>query len=517
MNLGQVIDSAVRKFGSRIAFSDPERRLTFKEADERSRRLGNALIALGMERGSRIATLQYNAIEIIEFDLCAARFGFVRSLLNARSDAQAHLQALQDCEARVLVFGEKHTAVVEGLRPSLDIEHYICVGNAPRWAVRYEDLIAAAPADGPTWEVGEDDLHSIYFTSGTTGRAKGVVLSQRNWLVVIRNHLMDLYTHTGPDDVVLHAAPLSHASGVMMFSQLARGARQHVMERFDPGEALAIIERERVTTVYLAPTMVYKLLDHEDIGRRDLSSLRMLRYGGAPMAAERAKEAIARFGPVLAQAYGQWEAPQIFTVFTREQHVEALETGKLHRLMSAGMAMTYAEVGIMDDAGNLLPPGSEGEIVTAGDHLMVGYLNQPEETAALRVGKWQRTGDIGRMDADGYIYLTDRKKDFIITGGNNVYPREIEEVLYAHPSVHEAVAVGIPDQTWGETVHAVVVLKDGQSTEPDVLLEWCRTRLPTDKRPRSISFMSDLPKSAYGKILRREVRDPFWKGMARRI
>jgi acyl-CoA synthetase (AMP-forming)/AMP-acid ligase II len=236
------------------------------------------------------------------------------------------------------------------------------------------------------------------------------------------------------------------------------------------------------------------------------------------MAVEHVKETMRLWGPVLVQGYGQWEAPQIVTVLDQAQHREAIENPALtHRLASAGLPLSFVRIAIMDDAGTLLPPGEDGEVVTAGDHLMVGYLDNPEATQAERHGIWQRTGDIGRMDADGFVYLTDRKKDLIITGGSNVYPREIEEVLYTHPGVLEALAIGVPDEKWGERVHALLVPRPGHAIDEEAFLAWCRDRLGTDKRPRSVELVADLPKSAYGKILRRDVRQRYWHGRERRI
>ena len=241
-------------------------------------------------------------------------------------------------------------------------------------------------------------------------------------------------------------------------------------------------------------------------------------YGGAPMAVETIRETIARWGPVLIQGYGQWEAPQMVCFLSQEEHAEALgDPALIHRLASTGQALPFLKMGIMDDEGNLLGADQEGEVVSKGDHLMVGYLNNQEATDEIRVGEWQRSGDIGRIDKDGFVYLTDRKKDIIITGGSNVYPREIEEVLYTHPDVSECVAFGVPNDKWGETVHALAIPRTGHEINEEEFLEWCKDRLPNDKRPRSMGVVDHLPKSAYGKILRREIRLTFWEGRDRKV
>ncbi|MFK7967537.1 MAG: AMP-binding protein [Burkholderiaceae bacterium] len=520
MNLGTIIGGAVKRFSGRPALIDDARRYTFAQMGDRIDRLGTALCDLGLDKGARIASLQRNSIEAIEFDVMAARFGYCRTLLNARSTAEDHEYVLSHSGATALVFGAEFIEHLGSIRDRLrGVSTFICVGEgAPAWALSYNDLLCNASAAHPPWSVDEGDLHSIYYTSGSTGQPKGVMLSQHNWLVHVRNHLLDPYSHASETDVLLHAAPLSHASGCLVLPHLVRGAAQRVIEKFDVEKTFDLIENERVTTMFLAPTMINMMLEADKAGRRDMTSLHTVIYGGAPMAVERIRETYQHWGAVLMQGYGQWEAPQQSTLLTRADHVEAVQNpDRVHRLASCGRPLTFVEVAIMDDAGELLPPDTEGEIVVAGDHLMLGYLDNPEATAKVRVGRWLRTGDIGKVDDAGFVYITDRKHDVIITGGSNVYPREIEEVLYTHPDIGEAVAIGIPDDVWGETVHVVASARSGRSVDEDEFLAWCKDRFSNDKRPRSISVVDVLPKSAYGKILRRDIRAPYWAGKDRRI
>lgn len=518
MNLGVIADNAFRRFPHHCALNDEIRRVTYAELAERTLRLGTALLKLGLKKGDRIASLQYNSIETIEFDIAAARFGFVRTFLNARAERSNHEHAINDCGAKILLFGPEFADDVAAMRPNLrNVEIYIGVAASGPGALSYEDQIQAAKPLPPSYDVTESDWHSIYYTSGSTGKPKGVVLSQKNWLVLIRNHLTDLFSRASETDVVMHAAPISHGSGAFIWAHLARGARQHVVRRFNAEAVLDTIQSEKVTTAFLAPTMIVKLMEVDGHRPRDKSNLHSVVYGGGPMAVEKISEAMRRWGPVFAQLYGQWEAPQYFTFFSQKQHVTAMEDGASHRLASAGTPVTYARVAVMNDGGDLLPAGAEGEIVTAGDHLMIGYLNKDADTKAIRHGIWQRTGDIGRIDDDGFVYLIDRKNDVIITGGSNVYPREIEEVLYCHPSVHEALAIGVPDDVWGERVHALVVPKQKVEFNTEEFLAWCRNRLGNDKRPRSVEVADELPKSDYGKVLRREIRGRYWQGRLRQI
>jgi acyl-CoA synthetase (AMP-forming)/AMP-acid ligase II len=518
LNLGYVFCNAVSRFADRVAVSDATRGFSFIELGGRVNRLGNALDRLGVRRGERIASLQHNSIEMLEVDVTAACFGYVRTLLNARGNAADHRHALQLTAAKALIFGAEFAGQIAGLRSELPlIEHYICVGDGPAWALDYTQLLSEATPLPPQDEVGEDDWHSIYLTSGTTGKPKGVVLSQRNWLAVVRNHLVDTYQGTGPEDVLLHTAPMSHASGSLAFAHLVRGARQHIVDGFDAAATLELFKRERITTVWLAPTMLIRLLDHEDAQPRDLSALKSVRYGGAPMPAERVREAVARWGAIFCTGWGQWEAPQQCTFHTQAQIGAAAARGDLKRLASVGRPMTFSRVAIIDEEGHELPAGETGEVAVAGDHVMVGYLEQPDETAALRTGPWQRTGDVGSFDEEVFLYLSDRKRDVIISGGSNIYPREIEEIVHAHPAVQEALVVGIPDREWGEAVHVLVVPRPGYTLEPTTFLAWCRERLPGYKRPRSCETALELPKNAYGKVMRREIRDRYWAGQDRKI
>ena len=519
MNLDVLISGAIRKFRNRTAVYDEKRSVGFTELGERTNRLGSALAALGLGRGDRIASLQRNTIEAIETDIMAARFGYVRTLLNARGSAGDHTHCINHCGARALIFGAGFADHVDALRDQLPgVEFFIMVGEGPDRGLRYEDLIHCHDPAPPRWTVDEHHPHSVYYTSGTTGRPKGVLLSQANWLVLVRNHLVDAFSHACETDVLLHATPLSFATGCTVIPHLVRGASQRVLEQFDAERVYQVIERDRVTTTVLVPSTIHMMLDLPGSESFDTASLHTVMYGGAPMAAERIRETHERWGPVLMQGYGQWEAPQLISCLGRRDHVEAVANpARAHVLTSAGRPLSFVRVGIMDDEGHLRPAGTEGEIVTAGDHLMVGYLDNEEATEELREGQWQRTGDIGKLDEDGFLYLTDRKKDVIITGGNNVYPREIEEVLYRHPDLLEAVAVGVPNEQWGETVHVVAAPRRGRRLDGAALVEWCRERLPSDKRPRSATIVDSLPKSGYGKILRREVRQAFWHGRDRRI
>jgi len=507
MSLSVLLENSLHKHGDRIAIEDDTRELTYSAFVDRADQLGQALLGLGVRPGETIAAIMHNAIELVEFDAAAARFGFVRSMVNVRAPMDDHIYCVNFINARAIVFEAAMTEHVEKMRDHLDtVEHFICVGGNASWALNYEDLLSKARAQRPDSFPSDTDLHSIYFTSGTTGRPKGVMLTHANWINVVTTHLIDLNPGLTKSDIALLAAPITHATGSLALPHLARGARLKVLDHFDPEKVADICVSRNITSSFMAPTMIQLLMQHMPSGSREKISFRSLIYGGAAFPIDRLVEAMEVFGPGMHQVYGQWEAPVAYCVLYPHEHV-AQGNGNSRPLHSAGRATTFAEIDIMDDEGNLLPPGETGEIVTAGSHRMVGYLKNEEATAEIRHGKWQRTGDVGELDEDGFLYITDRKKDMIITGGNNVYPRQIEEVVYQNPEIEEACVVGIPDDLWGETVHLVAVRRPGTTVTEESLIGWARDRLPTDRKLRSVEFVDALPKNHYGKILRREVRD----------
>jgi len=508
MSLSRLFDNAAARFADRIALDDGRCTITYRALAERSNRFGQALLGLGLvPQRDHLVSLQNNATTLVEYELTSARFGFARSMLNARAPAEDHAYCTQLVDAAVFVFQEAFTEHVDRLRAQLpSVRHWICVGWAPGWAQSYEDLLARAADRPPAAHPLPTDVHSIYFTSGTTGRSKGVVLTQRNWTQVVTNFMVDALPRIARDDVALLCAPISHATGGLVYPHLARGARLRIVDHFDPAEVARLLLEGGITSSFMAPTMIQLLLQGGLGLAAEKLRLKGLMYGGASFPVDRLEDALAALGPVLVQGYGQWEAPILFTALQPEEHVTAL-SGDTRILHSAGRAVSFAQVGIMDDDGRLLAPGETGEIVTAGEHVMREYHKNPEATAEIRHGQWQRTGDVGEMDAQGFVYITDRKKDMIITGGNNVYPRQVEEVLYRHEGVLEACVVGVESALWGETIHAVVVPRPGVALAPETFLGWAHERLPTDRRPRSVDIVEALPKNHYGKILRREIRD----------
>ncbi len=354
--------------------------------------------------------------------------------------------------------------------------------------------------------------------SGTTGRPKGAMLTHHNLMIMTMNFFADICP-LGPEDAVLHAAPLSHGSGLYCLPNVAKGAANVILatKSFDPPVVFETIQRRRVTNIFMAPAMIKRLIIHPEMGRYDLSSLRCINYGGAPILVEDLKDAVRKMGQVFVQLFGQAEAPMTISYLRKEEHLLEGTEEQMKRLTSAGIPRTDVEVKIVDDKDNDLPPGQMGEIVLRGEVVMKGYWKNPEASAETLRGGWLHTGDLGIMDDKGYVYILDRAKDMIISGGENIYSREIEDVIVKHPAVLEVAVIGVPDERWGESVKAIVSLKEGKKTTEEEIINFCKEYLASYKKPKSVEFIDAIPKNAYGKVLKRELREKYWKGEARRV
>jgi long-chain acyl-CoA synthetase len=467
--------------------------LTYDETLDRCRRLVGALRALGLRAGDRVAVVGPNCHRYLELYQAIPGAGMVVVPLNQRH-ADAELRyALEDSGARVLFAGRP----VRGL-PAC-VEHVFDLGDS------YEELLCGvAPADLPD-DVAEETVAGLFYTGGTTGAAKGVMLTHRN-LVANALHFQACWPF-GPDTCWLIVAPLFHAAGsIAVLATVWNAGRQVVLPVFDAGAALDLVARERVTATLLVPTMLAALSEEQLARPRDVSTLRFIGHGGAHVATETLRRAHAAFpGAELLHVYGATETSPIATLLPREQ--ELLDAPQAR---SCGRAAVGVEVAVADTAGAALPPGEVGEVMIRGANVMAGYWNRPDQTAAALAGGWYHTGDLAYMDAEGYFYLVDRAKDMIVTGGENVYCTEVEEVLYRHSAVLEAAVFGVPHPRWGEAVHAAVVPRSDVSEGE--LLEHCRAAIAGHKVPKRIDVRTEpLPKSGAGKVLKRELRAPYWE------
>ena len=518
MSIVEGLKRSVRQTPLKIASICGSTRLTFREVDERVNRLSSELARFGVGRGDRVAILSLNCHQFYEFYYGVPQLGAVVVPINFRLPPHEVKYIIDHSGSRVVAVDQALLPVIETIRINLDsVEHFILMGNeACEGYISYEELLARGTAEFDAPEVSDEELLGLFYTSGTTGEPKGVMLSHRNMLANIANS-EGVYNYL-PTDIYLHAAPMFHlADGAAVFTHTANGATQAFIPRFDPKHVLETISRERVSLILLVPTMINFLLHHPDIESYDLSSLRHLTYGASPIAPDLLRRAMKVFDCSFGQGYGLTEASPLLTVLTPDDHLSPGAAGE-RRLASCGKPVPGVDVRVVKEGGSDAKPGEVGEIIARGPNIMLGYWKRPEDTENVLREGWLYTGDLATVDEDGYIYLVDRKKDMIVTGGENVFSTEVEAVLYSHPGVKEAAVIPVPDEDWGEAVHACVVMREGKQATAEDLLEFCRDRLANYKVPRSIEFIDgELPKGGTGKILKKQLRERYWKDQARRI
>ncbi len=512
--LGDIIKDNAQRYADKTAFIFEGKRHTFKQVSERINRLINALADLGVRKGDRVGILAYNCLQYFEV-FGVAKAGRVCVPLNYRSVGRELAYLINDSEINTIILESEFADVLNSIRHELDgVRNFICLDGAVENMMSYEQLISSFPPDEPTVDVGQDDPCALFYTSGTTGRPKGAVHTHRSMVAEAKLPHRNL----GPADVVLCVMPFFHVGGsaAHLLPAFAVGATIVIHRKFDETSVLETIEEEKVTYVFLVPTMIIRLLEHPNLHQYDLSSLHTVAYTGAPLPIEALRRGIEHLGQVFFQELGQTETLNM-TVLRREECKLEGSARELSRLESAGKPLREGELRIVDDEGRDVPVGEVGEIIARSDRIMKEYWKSPGQTAETIKDGWLHTGDVGRMDEDGYVYLVDRKKDMIISGGENIYSREVEEVLYMHPAILEAAVVGVPDEKWGESVKAVVVLKDGAEASEEEIVDFCKEHLASYKKPKSVEFRDSLPKTGSGKIRKNEIREPYWEGYERRI
>lgn len=517
MNQGRFITRSARYWPDQAAILFRDQAISYRQLDERSSRLANALIALGARKGDRIAIQSYNRPEMVELECALYKAGLVKVALNARLSSAETMETVNNSQAKIMLTGPAHLPELVKLAPRLpEVATFIAIDCSQEGFLDYEALLAQASTVSPDVEMAAEDLAVLHFTSGSTGKLKAAAQTVGNRLASLRKVIMGRM-RAKPGDVLALAGPISHASGMFIQPFLFQGGTILLHERFDAEAFLASVEKHRVTACFLVPTMINMIMAHPRVGDFDLSSLRDVTYGSAPIAPSRIKEAWKVFGPVLSQGYGAGETTGGLVILTSEDHRIAIEEGREELLLSCGRSFGETQLRLVDDAGKEVAEGEIGEIVIKGPDVFAGYWNEPEITATTLIDGWLHTGDLARMDAHGYISIVDRKKEMIISGGFNVYPSEIEQVLYRHPAIYEACVVGVPDATWGEAIKAVVVLREGHAVGAEELVNHCREFLADFKKPRSVDFVEELPKNANGKLSRKELRERYWAGQSRRV
>lgn len=503
----ELIRRGARYFPDRTAVLFEDTSLTFAEVDHLSNRFAHVLARSGIKRGSRLAILANNSLNSMPVDFACIKAGAARTPLNARLSMDEHEHMLREIGARVVIYDAELGDRAEALAARVAGLTMLGLGSTRCGSDLLVEALSA-PATDPRTPAEPDDVILTVFTSGTTGRLKAAEHTQATYAAVCNNTSINL-PDIGPDDVMLHAASLFHASGCFVLPYWMKGAATAVLARFEPAEFLNAMARWRVTSIHLVPTMLAMLLAHPDIEKADIPTVRTIVYGASPMPLPVIKRALELWGPRFVQYYGQTEAPLFITKLDKGDHAGS---GAERRLLACGRPSVDCEVRLIDDKGGDVAPGEQGEIALRAPFAMAGYFNAPELNAAMFVeGGWLRTRDVGRFDEAGFLYLVDRTSDMIITGGYNVYPREVEDALLAHPSVLECAVVGAPHDKWVEAVTAFVVLRSGHAGSEDELIEFTRKHLASYKVPKSVRFIEQIPKSAVGKVLRRALRDPLWK------
>lgn len=515
--LTQGLHRAIQQTPGRIATVFGKREQSYRQYGERVARLAAALRSLGMDKGDRVGMLALNSDRYMEYYYGTWWGGGAVNPVNFRWSAAEVAYSLDDCDTRILLVDEQFKGVVDELRTkskSLQTVVYVGPGEAPAGAHSYEKLLAEA---APMRDAGccGADLAAVMYTGGTTGFPKGVMLSHGNLATNALTALAEGFTHREARALLI--TPMFHIAAVALMNAHAfAGGTSVIVPAFTPLGALQVFQDQRITHVLLVPTMIQMVADHPDAAKYDLSSLETMIYGASAISEAVLKRAMALFTTAgFMHAYGMTELAPIATVMPTWYHTA--EGQKAGKLRSAGRATMICELRIVDPQGKEVPRGTVGEIAVRGPGVMLGYWNKPDLTAnAVRDG-WMHTGDGAYMDDDGFVYIVDRMKDMIITGGENVYSAEVENALAQHPAVGTCAVIGIPNDQWGESVHAVVVLKPGASATEEQLTAHCRTLIAGYKCPRSIEIRDALPVSGAGKILKTELRKPFWAGRERKV
>ena len=518
MRLHDFLDYYADRYPDATFAVQGQRQVSYREAIDQVHQLANAFAAAGIGPGDRVALVSKNSIEYAICYYAASKSGVVPVPMNYRLAPPEWAYIVNDSGSKMVMASAEFVEGLDTIRGELNgVGHFVAIADSelPGWT-NYQSLIGSQPCMPPSIQVDSaDDLLHMY-TSGTTGRPKGAVVTHNNVCENIQQCSSDLNTERG--DRVLIVAPMYHAAaGFCTFLTVSRGGCLYIQEDFIPAETIRALSEESIAWVLLVPAMIQAcLVAVPDVADRRYDGLRFLGYGASPIAEGTLRRAMDVFQCDFIQAFGMTELSPVATFLTPDDHRRALEE-KPELLVSAGKPILGTEARIVDEDDNPVPNGTMGELLIRGPQVMKGYWNLPEETAEALRGGWMHTGDAGTMDDEGYVYISDRVKDMISSGGENVYPRVVEEVLFKHPAVADAAVIGVPDERWGETVKAIVVLREGATATGEEIMEYCRGHLGGFEMPRSVDLVSTLPRNASGKVLKRELREPFWEGHGRRV
>jgi acyl-CoA synthetase (AMP-forming)/AMP-acid ligase II len=516
MILGDIIKRNARLQGDSLGLVCEDRRFTHRQFAARVYRAANALLARGVRPQDRIAILAHNGNEVLEVFGAGEVTGFITVNINHRLTGREIQDICADARPSVLVFEPEFAEVAQAVQAKLPgMRKLVCIGGTAGGAEEYEAMLLSAPDDEPAIRASADDVAHLIYTSGSTGRPKGVMFQHKAML-------------DGAYKITLEGGAMEPTRGLIVMPLFHIGARVQslafmllggmvvIHRSFDPHAVLKSIQDERITATHLAPVMIQRILEVEDLAQYDITTLHCVRYASAPMPVPLLRRAIETFGPIFSQIYGMTECLGITTLKPFEHKLEGTER-EIQRLSSAGHASLGVTLRIAREDGSDAAAGEIGEILIRSDATMLGYWNNNIATYEAMRGGWLHSQDLGVIDEDGFLYILDRKKDMIVSGGENIYSWEVEEALRHHPAVAEAAVIAIPDAQWGEAVKACIVLRDGVTTDADELIEYCRTRIGSYKKPRSIDFMAALPRLFNGKIDKKALRAPHWQGRDRQV
>jgi fatty-acyl-CoA synthase len=522
-------DKSADLHADRIAILDGDARYSYAETRAFSERIARGMWAQGVKPEQRAAIYSHNHAAVLFCMLGILRAGAAWVPINFRNAADANVEFLNYSETAWLFYHSRFREQVEEIRQRVpSLRHFICIDgpNAghPSLANFMEQGNGANDNDkDPDWADAQGNLNQMMGlvpTGGTTGPARGVRVTNLAW-GTMTEMATRYWISEGTDPVCLCTAPLSHAAGVVAFTMFALGGTNVVLPGFDASQVLQAIEQYRVTHLFLPPTAFYTLLAHPDVTKFNYSSLRVFLLAGSPVSPDKLKKGVEVFGPCLCQSYGQTEAPMLLTFLDASTVAAAAAGDHPERLRSCGRPTASVRLAIIDDAGRILPPHQPGEIVARGTLVTAGYYNLPQATAEIRTHGWHHTGDIGYIDEDGYVYIVDRKKDMIISGGFNVYCAEVEAGIMALPQIQECAVIGVPDDKWGEAVKALVVLthdaKHGESLTESEVIAHCKAKLGGVKSPKSVEFVAEIPKTPAGKFDRKAMRKRYWATVDRAV
>ena len=518
MNPAKLIAWPAQMYPHDTAFQCNELSLTFSVFNTRVNKLAHGLLSLGLNKGDHCALMMNNRTEFFESWFAILKAGLVVVRLNARDDMHTHRHILRHSESSAIIISDNFQSEMSTIKNTIPHLKYCIAINANTGEfVDYEGLLSNQSFNEPNIEVDPDDLNCIRYTSGTTGKPKGVAMTHRAAEAGLHNFFMNLDRLITPDDIMLNVAPLSHAARLLAFPYYYRGAKNIILERFQVRKVLETIQKERVSVIFLIPTMINRILDDVDLTDYDVSSLKRIFYGTSPINPKRLKRAIDYFGPIFRQNYGMAEANMPLISLLPSQHINDRDDECFDRLSSVGRPALNVEVKIVDEKMNEVQRGQVGEIAIRSGSAMEGYWKNKKATNEILRKGWLLTGDLARMDSEGYIFIVDRKKDVIISGGFNIYPKEIEAVISAHPAIKEVAVIGVPDEQWGEAVKAFIVPQDDQTVQLEEIIEICKTKLAGYKKPKFIKIVERFEKNATGKIIKKNLQDIEWKGHKRRV